>query len=213
MNHLPPLSSNRVGILLFPGFEVLDACGPFEVFASVRDEHGRPVFETVTIAENQEPVRSVGGLTLWPDHSFTNCPRLRVLVVPGGAGRKDAMHRKCLLAWIREQYKDTDHVLSVCTGAFIVAASGIMAARTPVTTHHSAYDELEQAFPHFPVQRGARWIDSGPITFAAGISAGIDASLHLVARLCGPDAAHAVATRMEYPMPDGAGSHAGKTAP
>lgn len=187
----------RVVILLFSDVEVLDCCGPFEVFATSKDAAGVPCFEVLTVAERLEAVRAVGGLLLQPHHALEDCPDADVLVVPGGAGRKREMHNRAVIDWIRQRAPRAELVLSVCTGAFLLGQAGLLDGLA-ATTHFSAHEELEEMFPSVHVERSERFVDNGKIVTSAGIAAGIDASLHVVRRLCGEEISRATARRMEY---------------
>ena len=132
-----------------------------------------------------------------PTLSMANASRCDVLILPGGFGTRREMHNGPLLDWIRRQVESAEAVLSVCTGALLLARAGLL-ANLDATTHHVAFDELSDASPSTNVLRGKRMVDNGRIITSAGISAGIDASLHLVARLLGHAVAAETAQYMEY---------------
>jgi transcriptional regulator GlxA family with amidase domain len=186
-----------VAILLFDEVEVLDFAGPFEVF-SVAGREG--AFDVQTVAETTAPIRTRGGLTVTPDASLDATPKADVLVIPGGQGARMAMQREAVLNWVRTGATTAEVVLSVCTGAFILARAGLLSGCT-VTTHHSVLDRLTELAPEATVVDDQRFIDNGTIVTAAGISAGIDAALHVVGRLCGSAHAAATARHMEYTSP------------
>ena len=186
-----------VAILLFDEIELLDFAGPFEVF-SVAGRDG--AFDVQTVAETTVPIRTRGGLTVTPDASLDETPNTDVLVVPGGQGARSAMRREAVLDWVQTGAETAEIVLSVCTGAFILARAGLLGGCT-VTTHHSALDRLAELAPDAEIADDRRFIDNGTIVTAAGISAGIDASLHVVERLCGSAHAAATARHMEYASP------------
>lgn len=188
-----------VGIVIYDNVEVLDACGPFEVFATTRDEDGKPLLRVLLIAERPGPVTAVGGMQFIPNVTYSSCPRLDLLVVPGGAGRKVQQHHDPTLQFVRRQAFASELVLSVCTGVFILGYARLL-ENVAITTHFSALNELRQAMPDCEV-REERFVDAGHIITSAGISAGIDMSLHVVARLFGPATARRTALRMEYPWP------------
>lgn len=183
-----------VAILLFDAVEVLDFAGPFEVF-SVAGRDG--AFDVRTVAETTAPICTRGGLTVTPDAALEAGPAPDVLVVPGGQGARTAMHRDAVLNWVRAGAASAEVVLSVCTGAFILARAGLLKGRT-ATTHFSVLDRLGELAPGAEVVRGRRFIDNGPVVTAAGISAGLDAALHVVGRLAGTAHAEATARHMEY---------------
>jgi transcriptional regulator GlxA family with amidase domain len=184
------------GILLFDGAEELDFAGPWEVFTMARRE-GDVV---VTIAERPAPVRCAKGLRVLPDHTFADAPRLDVLVVPGGEGRRREVDNPVLLDWIRAVAPGCTWVTSVCTGAFLLHAAGPARGKR-VTTHWRSIEELA-ARPDVTVLEGVRHVADGNLVTAAGVSAGIDMALWLVGRLAGVDHARATQRAMEYdPVP------------
>ncbi len=199
------MKQRNVAILIFDDVEVLDFCGPFEVFSVTGKRDGSDPFSVYTVAEST-PVSARNSLSLNPAHTLKTCPQPDILVVPGGGGihadgkpfgtRKE-MHNKRLLAWINQLYPQTEHVLSVCTGALVLAQAGLV-KNMAVTTHHGALDELRQVAPTAEVKADTRVVDSGKLIFSGGISAGIDAAFYLVAKLLGQDVALETATYMEY---------------
>jgi len=186
-----------VSILLFDEVELLDFAGPFEVF-SVAGRDG--AFDVQTVAETTTPIRTRGGLTVTPHGVLDEMPAADVLVIPGGQGARTAMRREAVLDWVRTGAETAEIVLSVCTGAFILARVGLLGGCT-VTTHHSVLDRLAELAPDAAVVDDQRFVDNGAIVTAAGISAGIDAALHVVERLCGSAHAAATARHMEYTSP------------
>jgi transcriptional regulator GlxA family with amidase domain len=187
----------RVEILLFDDFEVLDACGPFEVFATARRADGTALCDVAMVAESAAPVRSVGGMMVLPTRTINAAAPPDILVIPGGQGRRTAHDRPATQAWIAAGAARGALILSVCTGAFFLATAGLLRGRR-ATTHHSCLDELESLDTAITVERDVRFVDEGRIVTAAGIAAGIDASLHVVARELGRDVAERTARRMEY---------------
>ena len=176
--------------------EVLDFCGPFEVFSVTGKRDGSDPFNVYTVAE-RSPISARNSLNVNPSHTFNTCPQPDILVIPGGGGRRadgstfgtrKEMHNETLLAWVNQLYPKTEHVLSVCTGALILAKAGLV-ENIAATTHHLALDELRQVAPTAEVKANERVVDSGKLVFSGGISAGIDAALYLVAKLLGKDAA------------------------
>lgn len=186
----------RVAILLFHDVEVLDACGPFEVFATTCDSAGRDLFQVFTVAATRKAIRAVGGLVMVPDYDFGSAPAAEIVLVPGGNGRKIAMHDTATLEWVRHANHASEMTLSVCTGAFILASAGVLPPG-PSSTHHSTFAEFDKTFPrHHAVP--ARYTQTGKVITAAGISAGIDMSLHVVELLHGAETAQRTARRMEW---------------
>jgi len=191
-----------VGIFLFDNVEVLDFAGPFEVFSTASRVKRRleleqpPLFEVFTVAEEVRLIQARGGLMVSPDYNFDHHPPVDVLVVPGGVVSAE-LAKPAVINWIQQTAATSQLTASVCTGAFLLAQAGLMNGKA-VTTHWEDIDDLRRMFPDLMVREEARWIDEGDIVTSAGISAGIDMSLYLVARLAGEDLAHKTARQMEY---------------
>jgi transcriptional regulator GlxA family with amidase domain len=190
----------RLGILLFDEVEVLDFAGPFEVFSVTNELSGDRAFEVRTVGVSPGPIRARNGLRVLPDVGLEACPPLEILVVPGGFGTRALLRDARTITWVRERAAAAEHVLSVCTGSLLLAEAGLLGGLT-ITTHHEVLDLLRERAPDSRVDPGRRFHDNGRIITAAGISAGIDASLHLVARLLGPGVAAGTASYMEYGPP------------
>ncbi len=193
----------RVGILVFPDVEVLDFCGPFEVFSVTRLDESRrreepSPFEVVLIAESTEPVVATGGLRVLPDQDLAGCPGLDVLVVPGGWGTRSLVNHEKVVAWIRERSVAAELSTSVCTGSFLLGQAGLLDGRR-ATTHWMSLDRMRETFPSIEVVRDQHVVNDGSIITSAGISAGIDMALRVVARYHGEAIARATARYMEYP--------------
>lgn len=190
-----------VGILIFDEVEVLDFCGPFEVFASARptDEGGgdRRLFRALTIAEETRLVTCRGGLLVQPNAAFDDHPPLDLLVVPGGQGTRREVENVSLLAWIARAAADCRWVTSVCTGAMLLTAAGPAKGRR-VTTHWGYVEPLRQRGEAAEVLENRRYVRDGNVVTAAGVSAGIDMALWLTGQLHGADFARAVQKAMEY---------------
>ena len=190
--------TRNVAIYIFDEVEVLDFCGPFEVFsvAGARGGPERP-FNVYTVARAAGPVAARNALSVNPRYSFADCPRADILVVPGGYGTRREMTEPEVLDWIADRARGAEVVLSVCTGSLILAKAGLLEG-LEATTHHLALAELREAAPRTAVAPEKRFIDNGRIVTAAGISAGIDAAFHVVARLLGREQAAETAAYMEY---------------
>jgi transcriptional regulator GlxA family with amidase domain len=188
-----------VGILIFDDVEILDFCGPFEVFATAAAEGDdeRPLFNVLTIAERAATVRCRGGLLVEPHHTIADHPPLDILVVPGGFGTQPLLSNTAVLGWIAAQERKVSLTTSVCTGAFLLAAADLLNGRR-ATTHWTAIDWLRDHHPAIDVRSDQRIVDEGRIITAAGVSAGIDMALHVVARLHGEAVAAETARQMEY---------------
>lgn len=186
----------QVALLVYPQVEVLDLAGPFEVFSVADELHGHGLFQVRTVAASAAPVTAVNGLRLVPDSTFDETAGADVLVVPGGAGSRAVAADPLALAWLRSRAAGAGALLSVCTGARILAAAGLLAGRR-FTTDHEAWDELG-GVAGATLVRGVRYTRDGTLVAAAGISAGIDAALHVVAGLAGEGVALSTARYMEY---------------
>jgi transcriptional regulator GlxA family with amidase domain len=187
----------HVLVLVFDDVEVLDFAGPFEVFGVTGLRTGPAPFNVQTVGLSKSTIRARNGLEVVPALSIDDDAPCDILIVPGGYGTRREMHNELLLDWIRRRAKDAEVVLSVCTGALLLARAGLLDG-LDATTHHVAFDELAAAGPTTAVLRGQRIVDNGHIVTSAGISAGIDASLHVVAKLLGNDVAAETAAYMEY---------------
>lgn len=196
----------RVGILVFPEVEVLDFCGPFEVFSVVRLDEARrredpSPFDVRLVAWDAAPVTAAGGLRVVPDVTCAACPPLDVLVVPGGWGTREAIHDRPLLDWIAARATAVRTLTAVCTGAMLLGHAGLLRGRR-ATTHWRSLDWMTESFPDTTVVRDLHVVEDGDVVTSAGISAGIDMALRVVARWHGEAIARATARQMEYPYPD-----------
>jgi transcriptional regulator GlxA family with amidase domain len=191
------MSKRNVAILLFDDVEVLDFAGPFEVFAVSDELRGHDTFNVCTFAESPASVRARNGLIVVPEYIVESCPSPHVLIVPGGSGTRRLLLKPALLEWIARKARTAEIVMSVCTGALVLAKTGLLDGLR-ATTHHDNLDELRQLAPRTEVIGTERFVDNGKILTAAGISAGIDCSLHVVERLLGAEAAANTARYMEY---------------
>ncbi|CAA9581668.1 MAG: Intracellular protease [uncultured Thermomicrobiales bacterium] len=192
-----------VGILVFDEVEVLDFCGPFEVFASAAlppsAEGGeeRRLYDVLVLAERPGIVRCRGGLLVQPHHTLADHPPLDLVVVPGGFGTRRERGNPVVLRWIERQHAGGVLTTSVCTGAFLLAATGLLNGRA-ATTHWASIDGLRRAHPAVAVRADERIVDQGQVVTSAGVSAGIDMALHVVRRQHGEAVARATARDMEY---------------
>lgn len=192
-------TSRRVAIVIFDEVEVLDFCGPFEVFAVTGGRQNETPFQVVTVAEEMKPITARGGLSINPAHDFAGCPQVDILLVPGGMGTRREINNPRMIQWLTERTRKAELVLSVCSGALILAKAGLLEGMT-ATTHHGALEELRNISSSIAIDCSQRFIDNGRVIVAAGISAGIDMSLHVVARLLGGEQAQETARYMEYPL-------------
>jgi transcriptional regulator GlxA family with amidase domain len=196
----------RVGILVFPDVEVLDFCGPFEVFSVTRVNEERrreepSPFKVKLIAEALKPIAASGGLHVLPDYDLDNCPPLDVLVVPGGWGTRKEINNESLIGWIARRGKEVETLTSVCTGAMLLGRAGLLDG-LHATTHWRSLDWMRESFPAVTVETRLHVVEDGRVFTSAGISAGIDLSLRVVLRYYGEAVGRATARHMEYPFPD-----------
>ncbi|MBX9788039.1 MAG: DJ-1/PfpI family protein [Pirellulales bacterium] len=191
-------TTRRVAILIFDDVEVLDFCGPFEVFG-VCGRYGAapPPFEVFTVAESVRPISARNGLSVNPRYALGDCPPADLLLVPGGWGTRREMYNDRVIDWVRQQATNVELLLSVCTGALILAKAGLLDG-LEATTHAGAVELLREVAPRTTVRPERRFVDNGRIITSAGISAGIDMALHVVGRLIGQEAARDTARYMEY---------------
>ena len=187
----------NLAILIFDDAEVLDFCGPYEVFSVANSHSEGPAFNVFTVAQ-KTPITARNGLSVNPGHIVDDCPKPDILLVPGGIGSRREMQNDLLINWIQNAASNTELILSVCTGALILGKAGLL-TDLDVTTHHVAYDLLREIVPSCTVHEDKRYVDNGNIITSAGIAAGIDMSLNVVQRLLGPEVAKATARHMEYP--------------
>jgi len=185
----------RIGVYLFDGSEELDWAGPWEVLTYWAKEE--PGVEVVTVARTTEPVRCAKGLRVLPDHSWEDLGPVDVLVYPGGIGTRAHLGDEAVRAWVRGVAGTGTLMASVCTGALVFADAGLLDGR-PATTHWRALDELRALGRGIDVRDDERYVDDGEVVTAAGVSAGIDMALHLVARLALPERARSVRRGIQY---------------
>jgi transcriptional regulator GlxA family with amidase domain len=198
------MTTQNVGILIFNDVEVLDFAGPFEVFSrtrliagadSRRSDESAP-FNVFTVARTAEAVTTIGGMRVLPNYSWETSPPIEILVVPGGFGTRSLLQDEPALAWMKNAAARASLVTSVCTGALLLAQGGLLRGRR-ATTHWAALDLLGTIDPTIDVQRNVRVVSDTVVT-SAGVSAGIDMSFAVVARLCGTDVARETAHYIEY---------------
>jgi transcriptional regulator GlxA family with amidase domain len=186
------MAQKTVGVLLFPEFELLDVFGPLEAFG-----HARDWFRLVTVAEQAGPVASAQGPRAVAEHGLDDCPRLDILLVPGGMGTRREVDNARLVDWVAEQGRRVEILTSVCTGAALLARAGLLDGRR-ATSNKRAFAWVAGQGPKVHWVRQARWVDDGNVVTSSGVSAGIDMALHLVGRIAGPAVRDDIATRMEY---------------
>jgi transcriptional regulator GlxA family with amidase domain len=198
------MDRKTVGILIFDDVEVLDFCGPFEVFSITRlDEDERlnepSPFQVLIIAEQDRAVVAAGGLRVLPDYTLETCPALDVLLVPGGKGTRREVNNENLIAWIAKRGGQVEILSSVCTGALLLGKAGLLDGHR-ATTHWASLGLMRSSFPRIAVEEDVRVVVDSRVMTSAGVAAGIDLALTMVTRYFGGKISGATARRMEYPF-------------
>lgn len=182
-----------VAFLISEGAVVIDFCGPWEVFENVNVSGSEePAFRLYTVAEGAAAVTISGGMQIVPNFTFASAPQPKIIVIPAQGGDSEAA-----LEWIRQASRKTDLTMSVCTGAFLLAKTGLLNGRS-ATTHHDAYGTLAMQYPAIRVVRGARFVEAGKLASSGGLTSGIDLSLRVVERYFGRARATQTADDLEY---------------
>ncbi len=186
----------NLGIIIFDNVEDLDFTGPLEVFGTTSRLTPNSL-HPFTIQRDGREVKTVNGLRVRPDYSFRECPRLDILLVPGGIGTRTEMKDSETLEFVKRNAVTCELVLSVCTGALVLAAAGVLNGKR-ATTHWAVLDQLK-AFPQVTVDP-LRYVRDGKIVTSAGVSAGIDMALYITKELYGTSVCEDVARDIEYPL-------------
>ena len=182
-----------VAFLISDGAVVIDFCGPWEVFQDVVIPSRQEMpFRLYTVAETKKPIRTSGGMQIVPEHTIADAPVPKVIVIPAQSEPSPAV-----LEWITKSSKTTDVTMSVCTGAFVLAKTGLLNGKS-ATTYHGAFERFAMKFPDVQLKRGARFVENGNLATAGGLSSGIDLALRVVERYYGRDVAQKTAYNMEY---------------
>ena len=187
----------RIGIFLFDGAEELDWAGPWEVLSFWAQMWPDDDVEVFTMVRDDGPVTCAKGLRVLADHSWSTAPPMDVLVYPGGIGTRAHLTDEGILEWVRKEKDRGVLMTSVCTGSLVFAGAGLLSDR-PATTYWGALEILKGLDETIEVRPDDRFVDSGDIITAAGVSAGIDMALHLVARLHSVERAREVRRGIQY---------------
>ena len=189
----PAQGSIPIGFLLSEGAVMIDFSGPWEVFQDVMiPGRADPPFRLYTVAETTHPIHASAGMTIIPDYNLENAPAPKVIVIPA-----QSEPTAPVLNWIRKSTKTTDVTMSVCTGAFVLAKTGLLSGKA-ATTYHGAFVRFATQFPDIHLKRGARFVEDGNLATAGGLSSGIDLALRVVERYYGREVAQKTAYNMEY---------------
>ena len=200
------MERKTVGIVIFDDIEVLDFCGPFEVFSVTRlneekrREESSP-FDVRLVSERGGTITTSGGMRVAADYSFGNCPKLDILCAPGGWGTRRELSNPVMLEWLKSRALEVELLTSVCTGSMLLGFAGLLEGRR-ATTHWRSLDWMAESFPQTTVLRDEHVVEDGALITSAGISAGIDMALKVVARYFGEEISRATARQMEYPWPE-----------
>jgi transcriptional regulator GlxA family with amidase domain len=198
---MPNPPRRHIGLLLFDGVEELDAVGPWEVLASWTQLHPEDGWSISCLSAGGADVTGAKSLVLGAHHAMDDAPSMDVLIHPGGRGVNRLLRDPGHLDWVRAQRETVPLLASVCTGSMVYAAAGLLAGR-PATTHWASLNQLTELDPTVRTDVDARFVDDGDVITSAGVSAGIDMALHLVARFAGPDRAREVRREIQYdPQP------------
>jgi transcriptional regulator GlxA family with amidase domain len=197
MQHRTPTERRHIGLLLFDGVEELDAVGPWEVLAFWTQQHPEDGWDIATLSIDGKPAAGAKGLTLGAHHSRQDAPEWDVLIHPGGPGTRPLLRDADHLDWVRRQRSSVPLLAAVCSGSLVYAAAGVLTGR-PATTHWASLNLLSEIDPTVITDVDARFVDDGDIVTSAGVSAGIDMSLHLVARFAGVERAREVRRGIQY---------------
>ncbi|WP_418180904.1 DJ-1/PfpI family protein [Aliarcobacter lanthieri] len=191
-----------VGIFVFDDIEVLDFCGPFEVLSVTRlDETKRletlSPFDVKLISIKKEVIFTKGNMKIIPDFDFEDCPKLDILIVPGGMGTRKLMYDEKVLEFVKQKSKEVELLSSVCTGSLILANAKLLEG-VQATTHWKSLQRMEEEFKNVKVCRDKHFVEDKNIISSAGISAGIDMALYIVKRYFGEEVSRTTAKHMEY---------------
>ncbi|MGA2420096.1 MAG: DJ-1/PfpI family protein [Candidatus Acidiferrum sp.] len=189
----PAQGSIPVAFPISDGAVIIDFCGPWEVFElAAAPGRGMGVFQTYTVAKTLKPITASGGMRIVPQYTFETAPAPKVIVIPAQNGADDAMRE-----WIRQSTKTTDVTMSVCTGVFVLASTGLLSGKS-ATTFHGAYADFEAQYPDVQLKRGARFVEAGNLASAGGLTSGMDLAFRVVERYFGRAAAEKTAYTLEY---------------
>jgi transcriptional regulator GlxA family with amidase domain len=193
----PPGEGRKIPVafVLTEGATMIDFAGPWEVFQDTMtvpgDDMAMP-FELYTVGESRNPIRVSGGMTVVPDYSFDDAPPPKIVVIPAQRGAPK------MADWLRRMDKQSEVVMSVCTGAFQLGKAGLLDGKE-ATTHHEFYDQFQKSFPKTKLVKGTRYVQSDDVVYTAGgLTSGIDLALHLVEKYYGRETALRTAKYMEY---------------
>lgn len=182
----------RLGVILYPGFELLDVFGPLEMFGNMPG-----IVEVAMVAQTSGPVISAQGPSVVAEHGFADCPHLDMLLVPGGIGTRTEIDNPMMLGWLAARVAVAEIAMTVCTGTAILARAGVLDGRR-ATTNKMLFHWVAEQGPNVQWVKEARWVEDGKFVTSSGVSAGIDMALAVIARLSGEQMSHTLAVGTEY---------------
>lgn len=189
--------TKNIAVLIYDNVELMDFCGPYDVFSIANKISLENVFNIYTVSENIGEITTQNGLIVNSKFSIDNCPKIDILIIPGGQGSRKEMKNDNLLNWIKRCYLESELILSVCTGALILANCQLIDGMQ-ATTHHNAIELLKELAPKAKIVSDKRFVDNGKIILSAGVYSGIDMSLYVLGKLLGEDLVFKVKENMEY---------------
>jgi putative intracellular protease/amidase/YHS domain-containing protein len=194
VNPLRPPAKGEIPVafLISDGAVVIDFTGPWEVFQDVMLDSQQMPFHLYTVAASAKTIHASGGMQIVPDFTFANAPHPKVIVIPAQSDDSPAV-----LDWVRRASQTADVTMSVCTGAFLLAKTGLLDGKS-ATTHHNSYKLFERQFPKITLKRGARFVETGNLATSGGLTSGMDLAMHVVERYFGREVAERNAYYMEY---------------
>ena len=184
--------TRRLGALFYPGWEMLDTCGPLEMFGNMPG-----MIEIVTVAQQAGPVRSAQGPEIVATYGFDDCPRLDLLLIPGGMSSHDEVENPLMIDWLRRRVPEVELTMTVCSGTELLARTGLLDGRR-ATTNKMFFAQVTADSPRVKWVKEARWVEDGPFVTSSGVSAGIDMALAVIARLAGVEVSEQLALATEY---------------
>ncbi len=191
------MRKKNTAILLFDDVEVLDFAGPFEVFSVTNELNDYTILNIYTVAQSSSPIIAKNGLSVNPDYELPEAPKPDLLIIPGDYGTRKLLQQPDVINWIKDNADHAEKVMSICTGALLLAKVGLLDG-LKATTHYQVFDTLAELAPNTEILRNERFVDNGKIITSAGVSAGIDMSLHVIGLLYGKDDAKKTARYIEY---------------
>lgn len=191
------LSIKNIAVLIYDDIELMDFCGPYDVFSMANKMNGKKLFNIYTVAEATGDIETQNGLIVKAKYSVKNCPEADILIIPGGKGARKEMNNPNILKWIKEYSSKAQLILSVCTGALLLASCGLLDGLA-AATHHNAVELLKKTAPKAKVMTDQRYVDNGKIVLSAGVASGIDMSLYVLGKLSGEALVLKVKENMEY---------------